>query len=114
MKQHGVYKWFRNVMLLGFPVIFTTCCKYGMPENEVRISGIVIDKETQQPISNVQISGGSYAADFFYSDSLGKFDGRLYGFSNSVNVYFVKEHYKTLDTLLHGNTITGVFEMKKE
>ena len=114
MKRHYVYKWFRNTVLLGIPVIFATSCKYGMPENEVRISGTVIDKETQQPISNVQISGGSYAADFFYSDSLGKFDGRLHDIANSVNVYFVKEHYKTLDTLLHGNTIMGVFEMEKE
>lgn len=83
-----------------------------MPEQEMRISGTIVDKETQQPIPNVQVN---CAGDFpvAYSDSLGKFDCKGQGY-NFIDVHFVKEHYQTLDTVLEGNVITGIFEMKKE
>ena len=46
MKKHSLYRWFRRVaMLSGIPALtmfFTTCCKYGMPNDW--IYGVVIDE----------------------------------------------------------------------
>ena len=71
-----IIKLFDKVILflLGFSGIVYTACKYGMavPINE--INGVVTDKATAKPISNIRvIRANAYDNDTSYTNSEGKY-----------------------------------------
>jgi len=97
MKRHFFYKWFRRVaMLSGIPavtMVFTCCCKYGMPED---VFGVVVDKETHGAIPEVsiQLEGETTV---ITTDEYGEFH---LGSGNCENLIFSKEGYRPKDTTL--------------
>ena len=60
------------VALLGMLGIFnlSSCMEYGMPEGEYHFNGIVTDKETSNPIQNIQVVSDRGT---IYTNSEGKF-----------------------------------------
>ena len=97
MKKHSLYKWFRGMaMLSGIPAItmfFSTCCKYGMPNDW--IYGVVIDEETNGVIPEVVVeSEGDTLA---VTDESGEF--RLVT-GNCIDLKFSKEGYQVKDTMI--------------
>ena len=61
------------VVLLGFLGIFNSCerpCEYGVPHGQYEFKGIVTNKETSDPIQNIQVV--TYR-DTVYTDNEGKF-----------------------------------------
>jgi putative lipoprotein (rSAM/lipoprotein system) len=61
------------VLLLGIFGIFNSCqpVEYGTPHGDYELKGMVIDKETSNPIPNIQIVG-EYLG-IIYSDTDGKY-----------------------------------------
>lgn len=97
MKKHSFYKRFRRVaMLSGIPaltVVFTTCCKYGMPNDW--IYGVVIDEEANGVIPEVVIeSEGDFLT---VTDEFGEF--RLVT-ENCIDLKFSKDGYQVKDTMI--------------
>jgi putative lipoprotein (rSAM/lipoprotein system) len=63
------------VILLGFLGIFNSCStqvEYGTPYGDYELNGVVIDKETSNPIQNIQIVNEGYR-DTIYTDAEGKY-----------------------------------------
>ena len=98
MKRHSFYKWFRSAaMLSSIPILammFATCKKYGVPDDK-RIWGRVLDKETNEPIEDVDIQcHGNYhlrtmaAGEFEWLDN------------ECTDLYLTKEGYQSKDTTL--------------
>ena len=113
MKKHSFYKWFRRVaMLSGIPtvtMIFACCCKYGMPSEDV-IWGQVLDKETENPIADVEVKTENHGQTS--TDEYGCFD--LYS-TVCDDFSFRKEGYAMKDTLLcHGQDNTIFLEKLHE
>ena len=66
------------VVLLGLLGIFNSCekpCEYGTPLGEYKLNGIVTDKETANPIQNIQVVRfrNSDYGDTLYTDAEGKY-----------------------------------------
>ena len=97
MKKHSIYRWFRRVaMLSGIPaltMIFTTCCKYGMPDDLIK--GKVVDKETNSPVSGALIEY-NYGGETF-TDERGAF--KLYTF-DCADMTISRIDYQAKDTTL--------------
>lgn len=107
MKKHSIYKWFRRVaMLSGIPALtmmFACCCKYGMP-NEDMILGQVLDKETENPIADVEVKTEGHGQTS--TDEYGCFN--LYS-TVCDDFSFSKEGYATKDTLLCHDVDNRIF-----
>ena len=98
MKRHSIYRWFRRVaMLSGIPILammFTCCKKYGVPD-DIRIWGRVLDKETREPIEDVDIQcHGS-----FHLHTMATGDFELLD-NECADMYLTKEGYQSKDTML--------------
>ena len=107
MKKMKIYKWIRHmVMFSGIPaltMLFACSCKYGMPEEDV-IWGQVLDRETNNPISEVEVKTENHGQTS--TDEYGCFE--LYS-TNCDDISFRKEGYATKDTLLCHNQDNTIF-----
>ena len=72
--KKSIIKFFDKiiVLLLGIVGVFTACVatKYGMPEADFEIRGVVTDKATAKPIQNIRIIN---LGDTLYTNSEGKY-----------------------------------------
>ena len=81
-----IIKFFDKIILfiLGFSGVIYSCAKYGMPETEYEIKGVVMDRQNSKPIQNIRIVRGNY--DTLYTDSKGEYSFRYYEFGNNTNL----------------------------
>jgi len=85
-------KFFDKIILfiLGFSGILYSCAKYGMPENEFEIKGIVFYRSTNEPVKDIRIIRGDRRfedrADTIYTTAEGKYSFHFYNFANSTQL----------------------------
>ena len=110
MKSQKIYKWLRGLLQASAftSVMFIMQACYGTPNYrneesfsyEVKMSGIVTDRASAQPLSGIYVSAdisenGQFSLSFMvYSDSE---DGYNLNFSDSL------DRYAPLDTLIVSN-----------
>ena len=75
------------LLLLGLSGIVYTACEYGPPEYAMKyeVIGIVTDKETSNPIQNIQVIRPY--VDTIYTSTDGKFTFYSFGYGNSHSFY---------------------------
>ena len=90
--KKSVIKFFDKIilLLLGLSGIFYCCAKYGMPETEYEIKGVVTDKTNNKPIEGIRIINEKRYdnnEDTLYTNAEGKFDFDFYDFLYETPVH---------------------------
>lgn len=96
-----------RLFLVVSSILIASCTK------RQSVEGIIIDKATKQPISDVSIAKGSKTAILTYSDSAGHFEYIDEPGYDTVSVFILKPGYKTLRMLFRGITKNEVISLEK-
>lgn len=107
------YKWFRRVLIASSftTLMFIMQACYGVPEpydyEEITISGIVVDKDTQEPLKGVQVNCS--CDNNAYSNENGEFSFSCYSEYDDTDysLSFELEGYQTVDTVI-GNALDSI------
>ena len=112
----SVIKFFDKiiVVLLGIFGVFNSCEqaeKYGMPYAKYELKGIVTDKETSNPIQNIQVVRHTYmeyGGDTLYTDVEGK-----YAFPNPSSHFYMDSDFHLKFEDIDGEENGGDFKSKE-
>ena len=114
MKKHKAYKWFRGVLMTSAftSMMFVMQACYGTPNYrneesfsyEVKMSGIVTDSASAQPLSGIYVSA-DISDEVAVSDENGQFSLSFMVYSDSEDGYNLNfsdslDRYAPLDTLI--------------
>jgi len=65
------------LLILGLSGVLYSCMKYGMPEDEFELNGIVTDR-ANEPIPNIRVIKQNYDNDTLYTNSEGKYSFKFW------------------------------------